>query len=112
MNAYISHGWADKIVDPDRKNSQLVDETVGASVSSSPSSELSAPEDAGAYKPLKKIFPWHSSTGFQFTNAEIINSFVSGTVVDGLPASDVKGMRTSASNLFWCGHPHTKYCSV
>ena len=49
MNAYISHGWADKVVDPERKTSQV------AIVSSSPSSELSAPEGAGAHKPLADL---------------------------------------------------------
>ena len=40
-----------------------------------------------------------------FTNAEIIiNYFVTRTAVDGLPASDVKGMNASALNLFQCGH--------
>ena len=37
-------------MDPERKKSQVVGKTVGASVSTSPSSELSAPKDAEAWE--------------------------------------------------------------
>ena len=54
------------------------------------------------WRPLRKAFP--PSIPINFTNAEIVNYFVIRRAIDGLPASDVKGMNSSALNLFWCGH--------
>ena len=42
--------------------------------------------ESGLWKSLKEVFPWNCSPYFSFSNAEIINYFVSKTAVDGLPA--------------------------
>ena len=104
MKAYISHGWAEKVIDPEKKNLQEVAGTSASTVSVTSDQTLFNTEDVEtAYKPLKEVFPWGVSS-MSFTNAEIINYFVTRTAVDGLPASDVKGMNASALNLFQCSH--------
>ena len=57
---------------------------------------------SAVWKPLKEAFLSNSS--INFTNAEIVNYFVLRRAVDGMPASDIKGMNNSALNLFKCGH--------
>ena len=64
-------------------------------------------DDAGSiavWKPLKEAFS--SSSSINFTNAEIhvVNYFVVRRAIDGMPASDIKGMNSSALSLFKCGH--------
>ena len=97
---YIAYGWANNIVDPERKTS--------LSDLGSTQSLLDPAQDESVlreWKPLKEAFPWGSdSTQFLFSNAEIINYFVSRTATDGLPVCDMKSMNTSALNLFQCGH--------
>ena len=95
------NGWAGNIIDPEQKKS----ETSAPGDHAKSSAYLSQVErESGVWKPLKEAFPWNPVTSFSFTNAEIINYFMSRTAVDGLPASDTKGMNKSALNLFRCGH--------
>ena len=54
------------------------------------------------WRPLRESFP--PSNPIYFTNAKIVNYFVIRRTIDGLPASEGKGMNSSALNLFRCGH--------
>ena len=95
------NGWANNIIDPEQKKS----ETSAPGDNPKSSAYLSQVErESGVWKPLKEAFPWNPVTSFSFTNAEIINYFVSRRAVDGLSANDTKAMNKSALNLFQCGH--------
>ena len=41
---------------------------------------------------------------FSFTNANIINYLVVRTVVDGMPANNMKALNSRVLNLFWSGY--------
>ena len=52
MKAYISHGWADKVIDPEKKNSQEVVGTAAVSVTCN-QTLFDTKDVETAYKPLK-----------------------------------------------------------
>ena len=73
----------------------------GAPVVSGIESSLSYP-DVG----WKRISTAYSSPESvpQFTMGHIVTYFVTRTVCDSLPATDLKSINKSAENLFRCGH--------
>ena len=97
VEAYTRNGWTNDIIDPDGK---FTSQQSGVSLSTC---DRGLPDiDANAvWKPLKEAFL--PSNPVNFTNAEIVNYFVLRSTIDGMPASDVKGMSKSALNLFQCG---------
>ncbi len=92
VQAYIRNGWSHKVFDPDQKAEKP--NCSGVEVSNSLGSDWQSIKDAFTAKQV------HLS----FTNAQIINYSVARTAVDGMPASDLQAINSSALNLFRCGH--------
>ena len=99
VQAYIRNGWSNKVIDPDHKEQADDSTKTGLVCSQLPDAPT------GVWQPIKDAFVGEAARQiFSFTNAQIINYFVVRTAVDGMPASDMKAINSSAMNLFRCGH--------
>ena len=98
MQAYIKHGWASRVIDPDGR-------TKATAVRAQSFSQLIPSSENCNWQPLKEVFAGNkNSRTLPFCNAQLINYFVLRNTVDGMPANDMKAIDTSALNLFPCGH--------
>ena len=95
MRAYVRNGWSDNLVNPDGKEEEGTNtkkDSVCSQLPDIPSGDWQTLKDALAGKAPEQMF--------SFSNAQIMNYFVVGTAVDGMPVSDMKVIDSSAQNLF------------
>ena len=89
VNAYIRNGWDTQLIDPDRPLQSPDNTSIHQS--------LSLPTDG--WEDIKQAYS-SPNQGSVFTNAQIINYFVTRTADDGLPVGDFKSVNESALNLY------------
>ena len=89
-----------KLIDPD--GSVPTQSTLASSLAPS-QQRLPNSDQPTEWKDIKSSYRDPSCVP-RFTNARMLNYFVTCTVSDGLQASDFKGMNQSAENLFLRGH--------
>ena len=89
VKAFIQYGWADSVVDPD-------------DVSTTSDEGHGAPE-TDDWMDIKEFCKSPDDVP-KFTNAQIVNYFVTRQVCDSRLCGDFKAINRSAMNLFRCGH--------
>ena len=94
VRAYIENEWSGNVVDPDKKYHETRLGTSGQAANGQIST---------TWKDIKTAYT-SQALQVQFTNAQIVEYFVTRTVSDGRLSADFKSINKSALNLFRCGH--------